>query len=392
MKENSELKEKYHSEKEAAHRRDTEKDTQLAALQAQIQREMSQHQTEMNARTREMNDKLGEGKRIEMQLRNKFITKAENHATELQEMSEHHEQQMKDKDKEQLVLMEEMTELFQNEIKTAHHQWQRDLVNTWKLDPNDVDFGATTTIGTGRLGCTLKGNFRGIEVAVKKIHPQLLTEQNYKLVGWQINFLAQVRHPNLLLFLGAFLEDGKDENGSLIITELLDLSLHSAYKKDLIGEESWVPILGDVSSALAYLHTNRVPIVHGNISSSRILLRAIGGACRWTAKLSLFTLANVIPNAAIPCGPISNTTYTAPEVISGYSRNQTDKVDVYSFGVLICEVVLCLIPPENRDEFPVMLSKVSSKDHRLFLLAINCTKSSHEDRPSMIEVTKLLRT
>lgn len=146
------------------------------------------------------------------------------------------------------------------------------------------------------------------------------------------------------------------------MTELMDLSLHSAYKKDLVGKENWIPILGGVSSALAYLHTNRVPIIHGNVGSSKVLLRAIGGVHRWKAKLSLFGLANVVPNAAISCGSGSDTIYTAPEVISGYSRNQTDKLDVYSFGVLICEVVMCRFPPENRDEFPVMLSEVSLKD------------------------------
>lgn len=153
----------------------------------------------MDAMAKEMDETLKEGKKIEMQLQNKLIMQAENHAAEL---CEHHKLQMKNKEK---TLIEKMTEHFQNEIKTAHYQWQQDLVNAWEVDPNDVHVNlAGITLGTGRLGSTVKGNFRGIEVAVKKIHPQLLTEQNCKLVGWQINSLAQVRHPNLVLFLGAF--------------------------------------------------------------------------------------------------------------------------------------------------------------------------------------------
>lgn len=392
-KENLMLKEKLQKEKSEADTRESEKGKQITALQAQIQRELRHHQLDMDALTKEMNDKLRAGKEIEMQEQNKLIIKAKDHADELREVTELHKELMKEKHKEQQDLMLEMTKHFQNEIRTAHHQWQRDLANTWEVDRNDVDT-SDVTLGAGRLGRTFKGNFRGTEVAVKKIHQPLLTEQNYKLVCWQINFLAQIRHPNLLLFLGAVILDCKYEDrneNSLIVTELADLSLRSAYQKDLVCECSRTSILGDVASALLYLHTNRVPTIHGSLSSSKILLTPIGGNHKWKAKLSVFGLANILPNAAAS-SKANETYYTAPEVISGYSRDQTDKVDVYGFGVLICEVVLRRFPPENREEFPVMLSEVSAKDHTLFQLAMNCTKRSHLDRPPMIEITKTLRT
>lgn len=245
------------------------------------------------------------------------------------------------------------------------------------------------TLGAGRLGTVMKGSFRGIEVAVKKFHPQIITEESYRLVRWHVNFLAPIRHPNLVLFLGAVITDFNTDKGSLIITELLDSSLRSAIKRDHIDAVNRVPILGNVASALAYLHTNRVPIIHGNVSSSKVLLRAIGGTHKWEAKLSAFGLANIAPNAIVPSDTSEGAPYAAPEVISGFSRNQTEKVDVYSFGVLICEVVLCRLPPENRDEFPVMLSEVSSRDYNLFELAPS--DYIHEKRPFMIEVTKTLK-
>ena len=377
--------------KTGADARDTEKDTLIAALQAQIQRELGHHKMEIDEMTTNFDEKLKCGKEIEMQLQKELMVKAENHAAELCDVIEHHRQEMGKKEEEKRKLIKEMTTHFQNEIKTAHHKWQQDLANTWEVDGSGVEI-SDITFGTGRLGTVMKGYFRGIDVAVKKFHPQIATKENHRLVCWHINFLAPIRHPNLLLFLGAVISDGNTDNASLIITELLDMSLCSAYQQDLIDEVSRVPILGDVAAALTYLHTNRVPIIHGDVSSSKVLLRSVGGTHKWKAKLSVFGLANIVPNAAVLSDDNSNAPYAAPEVISGFSRNQTDKVDVYSFGVLICEVVLSQPPPENREEFPIMLSEVSSKDHHLFQLAMNCTKRSHEERPSMLEVAKALRT
>lgn len=371
--------------------RETEKDMLIAALQAQIQREIGHHKREIDEVTQKFDEQLKYGREIEMQLQKELMIKAENHAAELSEVTEHHQQEMEKKEEEERKLVKEMTVHFQNEIKAAHHKWQQELANTWEVDASGVEI-SDITLGAGRLGTVMKGYFRGIEVAVKKFHPQIVTKENHKLVCWHINFLAPIRHPNLLVFLGAVISDGNTDRASLVVTELLDVSLCSAYQRDPIDEVSRMPILGDVASALAYLHTNRVPIVHGGVNSSKVLLRSLGGAHKWKAKLSVFGLANIVPNAAVLSDTSSTAPYTAPEVIPGFSRNQTDKVDVYSFGVLICEVVLSQPPPEDREEFPIMLSEVSSKDHHLFHLAMICTKQSHEERPSMIKVTKTLRT
>lgn len=383
-----ELKEEIRLLKEEHEREKCEAQIQISAFQSQIERQLSLHRNELKKAAEDMDAEMKQWKEYEVQMQKDLLKKAANHTEELHEVIDHHRQQLEQSEAQQQNLIRELNEHFQSEIKVAHHQWQQVIALTWEADRNDIEV-TDTNLGKGRFSSIMKGNFRGLQVAVKKVHPGLISEVNEKLVRWEINLLAQIRHPNLVLFLGAALSDSESkEESTLIVTELLHTSLRSAYQQGNISANSKIPILSDVASGLTYLHTNRVPIIHRNVSSSAILLEAIGGEHQWKAKLSIFGLANVLPNEFTPSVAGS---YAAPEIISADSRHQTDKTDVYSFGVLICEVILCRCPPAERDDFPIMLSDVYAHDQNLFQLAMNCTKQSHKDRPSMIEAMMELK-
>lgn len=99
--------------------RETEKDTLIAALQAQIQRELGHHKSDIDAMAKKCEEKLKCSKEVEVQLQKELILKAENHATELHEVAEHHRQEMKKKEEEKQKLIQDMTRHFHNEIKAA---------------------------------------------------------------------------------------------------------------------------------------------------------------------------------------------------------------------------------------------------------------------------------
>ena len=380
------LKEQHRKEKEEAAAREREAEKKIAALQGQIQRELSLHRSEMEEKDDHMGEELEKMDGIMKQLQSELLKKAENHAAELQDVVDHNEQQKRESEEDHQKLMHELNKHFQNEVKTANSQLQQVLTQTWEIGREEIE-SSDVTLASGKSGDVVKGYFRGIQVAVKKLHPHVITEKNEHLVRRQVSVLAQIRHPNLLLFLGATISDPKEKGGSsLIVNELLDESLRSAYEQSSVSKESKIPILADVASALVYLHTYRVPIVHKALSSSRVLLEAVGGLHQWKAKLSVFGPVNVIPDMS----PTTDA-YAAPESVLGDHSNLTEKVDVYSYGVLICEVVLCRRPPSDRQEFPIMLGDVYLKDRDLFQLAIDCTKQSHKERYSMIEVLKKLR-
>ena len=254
------------------------------------------------------------------------------------------------------------------------------LLDLWELPREDV-YISQTLLGTGGWGYVAQGTFRGEEVAVKCLHREILSPQNEGRVRREISIMAQVRHPNLLLLIGAVLTT--EGAGPLIITELLDRSLRSAYQDGVLEERSKVPILRNVASALTYLHSHHTPIIHRDVSSANVLLEHTRPEIQWKAKLSDFGSANLSHLATTPFEGAA--VYSAPEVSMEDRSRQTAKIDVYSFGVLVCEVALCRFPPD-RLQFPSMLRDVHHATPDMFPLARDCTSHVHQDRPAMRQV------
>jgi len=101
--------------------------------------------------------------------------------------------------------------------------------------------------------------------------------------------MAQVRHPNLVLFIAAVLND---RTGPMIITEILDTNLRTAYEENRLGSNK-VRIFQEIASALNYLHLHREPIIHRDVSTPNVLLQTVANNV-WKAKLSDFGSANLV--------------------------------------------------------------------------------------------------
>ena len=179
-------------------------------------------------------------------------------------------------------------------------------------------------------------------MAVKCIHETIIYPHTIKQVYREICTMSPVNHPNLVLFMAAVLDD---QGGPLIITELLDTTLRKAYEDNLLhpGWDQCMDIFRDVASALCYLHELKEPIIHRDVSSANVLLKAMANN-RWKAKLSDFGSANWAKEAlTMGEGAI---VYTAPEAYPVHPScsvkppPQTTKIDVYSFGILLCEVTM----------------------------------------------------
>ena len=163
-------------------------------------------------------------------------------------------------------------------------------------------------------------------VAVKCIHETQTTESMYR-------DMVQLHHPNLLLFMAAVLDD---QGGPMIITELLDTTLRKAYEDSLLNMAQCMDIFRDVACALCYLHELEAPIIHRDVSSSNVLLKAMAKD-QWKAKLSDFGSANWAKEAStMGEGAI---VYTAPEAypihpsLRHMLSPQTTKIDVYNYGI-----------------------------------------------------------
>ena len=305
----------------------------------------------------------------------------ERHETEMRQVRQEAEQTLQQFREEQVQRQQLMARI---DTAMAHLRGEAvspQALELWELPREEVHI-SQTILGTGGWGYVARGTFRGQTVAVKCLHRGILSPQNEGRVRREISIMSQVRHPNLLLLIGAVLT--VEGTGPLIVTELLDRSLRSAYEGGMLEERSKVPVLRDVASALAYLHSHHhTPIIHRDVSSANVLLEAIRHDRQWKAILSDFGSANLSHLATTPAEGAA--VYSAPEVSTDNRSRQTVKIDVYSFGVLMCEVCLCRFPPERR-HFPSMLSDVRRTAPNMFPLARDCTSHAHQDRPGMREV------
>jgi serine/threonine protein kinase len=168
-------------------------------------------------------------------------------------------------------------------------------------------------------------------------------------------------------------------------------------------------IIMDIAKGLAYLHEEcRQRIVHLDIKPQNILLDA-----NLHAKISDFGLSKLIDKDQSQVVTTMRGTpgYLAPELFSSVI---TEKADVYSFGIVVMEVVcgkknLDRSQPECMHLLPILMKKAqedqlidmvdnSSEDMQLHRLeavemvrvAIWCLQSDHTRRPSMSTVVKVL--
>ncbi|CAH3189791.1 unnamed protein product, partial [Porites lobata] len=319
-------------------------------LQRQL-RETQQREENSQRQLRERQQREGN---LERQLR------------ESQQREENLQRQLREKDQE-VNELELSLSLAQQTISEQRRQETCD----WVISRNEIQM-TENCLGRGGWGSVNEGTYCGCTVAVKQIHDLILSRHNRLLFEREMNIASACRHPCLLQFIGAT----NDEGSPLFVTELMEKSLRTLFEEQPLSKTEIRFISLDVARALNYLHQKKPsPIIHRDVSSANVLLWRQGD--QWRGKVSDYGTANfmqqtmtVAPGAMI---------YSAPEALSS---NQTPKVDVYSFGVLLCEMSIGELPdPERRDEQVLLMSNRTLRG-----LVRRCLQTDPEARPTMQEI------
>ncbi|KAL8110336.1 G-type lectin S-receptor-like serine/threonine-protein kinase LECRK3 [Apium graveolens] len=202
--------------------------------------------------------------------------------------------------------------------------------------------GFKEEVGRGSFGIVYKGLIHmssTVIVAVKKI--DRLVQDGAEEFKTEVNAIAQTHHKNLVRLIG-FCEE---EEHRLLVYEYM---VNGTLANLIFGcaKPSWAQrkhIALGIARGLVYLHEEcNTQIIHCDIKPQNILLDEY-----YNARISDFGLAKLLMlnQSRTKTGIRGTKGYVAPE----WFRNTpiTAKVDVYSFGVLLLEIICCRRSVEN---------------------------------------------
>ncbi|OMP05891.1 hypothetical protein COLO4_08477 [Corchorus olitorius] len=271
------------------------------------------------------------------------------------------------------------------------------------------NFHKKLIVGRTYFGHVYKGTINdGTIVAVKRLDHR--SKGGFGMFRTQAQFLCQLRHPHLVSFIGFFL----DQNEMILVHEYAS---RGSLSDHLYGEEyvrlNWkqrLEICIGAARGLHYLHTGvKRVVIHHDIKPTIILLDD-----EWSCKLSGFGLSKLGPLSMSKTlirmeSQVHGThAYMAPEYMA--SGVLTERCDVYSFGVLLFEVlcgrrVVDKTLPNNQQSIlewaselgregtvynvvdPYLKGKIAPECFNKYLeIARDCVHYEGNERPAMGEV------
>ena len=250
----------------------------------------------------------------------------------------------------------------------------------WVVEREEIEM-TQEILGEGGWAEVKVGVFRGTRVAVKCLYEVIISPYNIDIFSRSMHIGSLVRHPNILQFIGA-VRSGKP----MILSEIMPTSIRKEMEKKAMTRPQILTIARDVASALNYLHLWKPhPILHRDVSSANCLLESSGNA-QWKAKLSGFINANFLHQSrtAYP----GSAVYAAPETRS--PDLQSPAMDVYSFSILLVEMVIHYLPSSSPSERKKQIETVQWPSVRA--LVDQCTADDQKTRPTMKQVLKYINT
>ncbi|XP_058756966.1 G-type lectin S-receptor-like serine/threonine-protein kinase At1g11300 [Vicia villosa] len=288
------------------------------------------------------------------------------------------------------------------------------LFNFEKLATATNNFHSSNKLGQGGFGPVYKGILQddGKEIAVKRLSRS--SGQGLEEFMNEVVVISKLQHRNLVRLLGCCIE----RNEKMLMYEFMTNGSLDAYVFDpsrnkLLDWEKRFSIIEGIARGLLYLHRDsRLKIIHRDLKASNILLDE-----EMNPKISDFGMARIFgvsEDHANTQRIVGTYGYMAPEyAMQGVF---SDKSDVFSFGVLLIEIVcgrrnssfyehensltllgfawtqwregniICLIEPEMYDD----------NHHKDILRCIHigllCVQESAVDRPTMGTVIYMLNS
>lgn len=218
------------------------------------------------------------------------------------------------------------------------------------IDPNDITIDME--LGKGAFGIVYRGKLFGKHVAVKKLINQQLDAETLTTFKKEVGIMSKLRHPNVLLFMGASLEPGN----LMIVTELMARgSVHDLlHNKDVeLTFKTKMKMAKQAALGMNWLHRSKPPFIHRDLKTSNLLVDE-----NFNVKVCDFGLAHMKTHGNKKQGSYGATgtpMWMAPEVLM--NKEYDESADVYSFGIVLWEMLT------GQDPFPECTTYTDLLDH-----------------------------
>jgi len=285
------------------------------------------------------------------------------------------------------------------------------LFQAFELSP--LELRKEEQVGDGGTSIVYRGRFREQVVAIKEIEwnaQMTKTEaKDLKAFEREMAILPKLMHENLVRFVGVV----SFEMPFRIVSEFcyggdcFDL-LHMLYRE--LHWQQQVKILRDTSLGMHYLHSNKPQIIHRDLKSLNLLLAnpITSTQDEVVVKISDFGLSRMRDTDTTAGTPVwgkmtrkvGSDHWMAPEVFSG--TRYDEKVDMYSFSMIIYELVAREIPFE--DEAAADIGQLTLKGLRpdlaavhpdcpagLQQLMVDCWQAIPRNRPGFDDIVKRIQ-
>ncbi|XP_071733265.1 G-type lectin S-receptor-like serine/threonine-protein kinase CES101 [Rutidosis leptorrhynchoides] len=198
------------------------------------------------------------------------------------------------------------------------------------------NFSTTNKLGEGGFGAVYKGTLDdGQEVAVKRLSGN--STQGDREFKNETELIAKLQHINLVKILGCCI----DKQEKILVYEYmpnhsLDFFIFDSKKKGLLNWNNRFVIIDGIAQGLLYLHKfSRLRVIHRDLKASNILLDDY-----MKPKISDFGMAKLFginESKANTSRVVGTRGYMPPEYMM--EGSVSTKTDVFSFGVLLLEIV-----------------------------------------------------
>ena len=209
-------------------------------------------------------------------------------------------------------------------------------------------------LGSGAYGAVYRAKCDQLPCAAKILHPMFTATQDPAIretidrFRQECEFLSSLKHPHIVQFLGVHTDPST--NQTALLMELMDESLTTFLSRYSLNSpvplHAQVNICHDVSLALHYLHING--ILHRDLSSNNVLL--LGGRRAKITDLGVSRIKSAVQKYMTQCP--GSPVYMPPEALRVLPE-YTEKLDTFSFGVLLIQLITCQFPNPGMHEILV---------------------------------------